>query len=491
VQAVMREKNLMMQLGKRRKDLAPFFVHLSFTFQSSSNLYFMVMYCKNGDMLQLLQQAGSFELPTTAFYTGELVRGLECLRGLGVVHRDLKPENILLDEHMHIKISDFGSAKQLKPTEEPDGRSTHILRRCTFVGTAQYVSPEMLNSRCISFASDLWSLGCVVYQMVTGQMPFKGRSEYLIFKEILDLAYEFTPDFYPEASDFVKKLLVLDGKCRLGAQDPPPNLPIPPPSPNPGRGGEGDGAGLPAYDASFRYASLRSHPLLASLPLDRLHTLPPPSISAFAPPPHAAHTWDNNVEAGLENRELELLNELVISTNSEPESGEATPPGTRLTNGSADSCHAPPTATPSPAHARTPSQSSLKKARRNMCDMTRAQHNSRLQQQQRDSKWHGFVAGNLILKAGELDKRKPPHGILPRRRMFLLTTGPRLFYVDPQSMSAKGEVPLKGAWVEARNFSTFFIHTPSRTYYLEDPNKTSHLWKEALEDVKDFYFPEA
>lgn len=90
----------------------------------------------------------------------------------------------------------------------------------------------------------------------------------------------------------------------------------------------------------------------------------------------------------------------------------------------------------------------------------------RLEAQARDSKWHQFVEGELILKQGLVDKRK---GLFPRRRMLLLTTGPRLFYVDPANMVLKGEIPWSPELhVEAKNFRIFLVHTVSFISFVKD-----------------------
>lgn len=94
----------------------------------------------------------------------------------------------------------------------------------------------------------------------------------------------------------------------------------------------------------------------------------------------------------------------------------------------------------------------------------------RIEVQSRDSKWHQFVEGELILKQGLIDKRK---GLFARRRMLLLTTGPRLFYVDPNNMVLKGEIPWSPELsVEVKNFKIFLIHTVS---YLITRNTPSQL----------------
>lgn len=105
VQYVSREKEVLSRLNH------PFFVRLYFTFQDKEKLYFGLSYAKKGELLPYIIKLGSFDLTCTRFYSAEVVSALEHLHGLGIIHRDLKPENILLDADMHIKITDFGTAK--------------------------------------------------------------------------------------------------------------------------------------------------------------------------------------------------------------------------------------------------------------------------------------------------------------------------------------------------------------------------------------------
>lgn len=79
----------------------------------------------------------------------------------------------------------------------------------------------------------------------------------------------------------------------------------------------------------------------------------------------------------------------------------------------------------------------------------------------------------------------PQQGLFSRRRTLLLTTGPHLFYVDPASMILKGEIPFSPEMrVEPKNFKIFFVHTPNRTYYLEDPEGYSLEWCKAIEEMR-------
>ena len=110
--------------------------------------------------------------------TSNLILSFPVLIEIVLSQRDLKPENILLDEKMHIVITDFGSAKILKDDDERNEEERGLdeeRRKNSFVGTAQYVSPELLTDKTASHASDLWALGCIIYQMISGLPPFRSR----------------------------------------------------------------------------------------------------------------------------------------------------------------------------------------------------------------------------------------------------------------------------------------------------------------------------
>ncbi|KAK5175872.1 serine/threonine protein kinase [Saxophila tyrrhenica] len=203
----------------------PGIVRLYYTFQDERSLYFVLDLASGGELLGVLKKLGSFDIECTQFYGAQILDSVAYMHSRGVIHRDLKPENVLLDRNMHTKITDFGTAKIL-PDPAASGSGLDVVpgsptdgadndRANSFVGTAEYVSPELLNRSNACKASDLWAFGCIIYQLIAGRPPFKAANEYLTFQKILSLQYTFPDGFPPAARDLVERLLVLDPAHRL------------------------------------------------------------------------------------------------------------------------------------------------------------------------------------------------------------------------------------------------------------------------------------
>jgi len=239
------------------------------------------------------------------------------------------------------------------------------------LGTAEYVSPELLNDKVTYKSSDLWALGCMIYQMIAGRPPFRGMSEFLIFQKVGSADFQYPKGFPEVAKDLINQLLVVDPEKRIGVRE-------------------------------TGYQELKAHPFFKEINFDDLHKQTPPPIKPYP-------------------------NTLVFEEDVLAE----------------------------------------EEAKR------------RKMQEEESEKWKKFlVEDEVILESGLVWKRK---GRSVKKRQLIFTNKPRLIYIDPKKMIKKGEIPWSvNLRPEAKNNTAWFIHTPKRTYILEDIPGNSHRWTEVI-----------
>ncbi|KAI8097483.1 protein kinase A catalytic subunit [Halteromyces radiatus] len=188
---------------------SPFIVTLKFSFQTASHLFLVMDYLPGGDLFTCLERHRILEEHQARFYIAELVCALEEIHAHKVVYRDLKPENILLDAQGHIALTDFGLCKELK-----DNTTTS-----TFCGTSEYLAPEMVLKKEYTQAIDWWSLGILLYELLTGNAPFHSVHLDVLYRRILNqpLSFPSSRHLSMEAKDLIQQLLKRDPTKRLGS----------------------------------------------------------------------------------------------------------------------------------------------------------------------------------------------------------------------------------------------------------------------------------
>ncbi|XP_030599852.1 ribosomal protein S6 kinase beta-1 [Archocentrus centrarchus] len=186
----------------------PFIVDLIYAFQTGGKLYLILEYLSGGELFMQLEREGIFMEDTACFYLAEISMALGHLHQKGIIYRDLKPENIMLNSQGHVKLTDFGLCKE----SIHDGTVTH-----TFCGTIEYMAPEILMRSGHNRAVDWWSLGALMYDMLTGAPPFTGENRKKTIDKILKCKLSLPPYLTQEARDLLKRLLKRNASSRLGA----------------------------------------------------------------------------------------------------------------------------------------------------------------------------------------------------------------------------------------------------------------------------------
>ena len=188
---------------------SPFILTLYYSFQTEKNLYMILDYCPGGDLnFHILKD--TFEEDDAKFYVAELILGIEHLHSLNIMYRDLKPENILISSDNHIKLADFGLAKE--------GVNDMTLTK-SFCGSPAYLSPEMLVRKGAGKSADIYGIGAVLYEMICGTPPFFSNNIKTLYKNITQSKLVFPEYFSDELRNLLKQLLCRDPLKRIGVID--------------------------------------------------------------------------------------------------------------------------------------------------------------------------------------------------------------------------------------------------------------------------------
>ncbi|KAG5421276.1 pka1 [Candida metapsilosis] len=182
----------------------PFIIRMWGTFQDCHNLFMIMDYIEGGELFSLLRKSQRFPTPVAKFYAAETFLAIEYLHNLDIIYRDLKPENILLDKNGHIKLTDFGFAKEVQDVTY------------TLCGTPDYIAPEVVATKPYNKSVDWWSFGILIFEMLTGYTPFYDPTPMKTYENILNGTITYPDYLPPDILDLLQKLIVKDLTQRLG-----------------------------------------------------------------------------------------------------------------------------------------------------------------------------------------------------------------------------------------------------------------------------------
>ncbi|MGH0122041.1 UNVERIFIED_CONTAM: hypothetical protein FKN15_007385 [Acipenser sinensis] len=196
------EKNILQQSS------SPFIVKMFRTFRDNKYVYMLLEACLGGELWSILRDMCFFEEPSARFCIGCVLEAFSYLHGRGIVYRDLKPENLLLDKDGYVKMVDFGFAKRIGL-----GKKTW-----TFCGTPEYVAPEIIMNKGHDFGADYWSLGILIFELLTGSPPFSGSDPIKIYSTVLRgiEKVDFPKSIGKRPEDLIRRLCKLNPAERIG-----------------------------------------------------------------------------------------------------------------------------------------------------------------------------------------------------------------------------------------------------------------------------------
>ncbi|XP_045916763.1 cGMP-dependent protein kinase 1 [Micropterus dolomieu] len=183
-----------------------FIVRLYAAFKDTRYIYMVMEFCSGGEIWTKLKEVGRFDEPIVVFCTACVVEAYAYLHKKNIMYRDLKPENLMMDVKGYIKLVDFGFAKELVR-----GEKTY-----SFVGTPEYMAPEIIKNQGHDFAVDFWSLGVLIFELLVGSPPFSSSEPQKIYAKILDGVLKYPPYLSEAAKSIISKMCRPRPGQRLG-----------------------------------------------------------------------------------------------------------------------------------------------------------------------------------------------------------------------------------------------------------------------------------
>ncbi|KAJ3434826.1 3-phosphoinositide-dependent protein kinase 1-related [Anaeramoeba flamelloides] len=233
-----REKELLIKLDH------PNIIKYTCSFEDQKNYYFVTELCPKGELSYAIRKYGSIGYKLSRLIISEILVVLEYLYFQTIVHCDLHPENILFSESGHIKLCDFGKAKIIEK-----GFNNACSKKIQT--SEEYIAPETLKEGVVQPESDLWSLGCLIYQMFCGKTLFRSSNEFITYQKILKGEIHYPKYFPSQAKDLVSKLLVTNPDQRIGAKG--------------------------------NFKAIKNHKFFEGVDFTNLASIEPPKINAYLP----------------------------------------------------------------------------------------------------------------------------------------------------------------------------------------------------------------
>ena len=184
----------------------PYILPLFWSFQSESHLFLVLEYCPNGDMSMLLSYVHHLTTAQAKFYMAEIVSAVSYLHANDIIYRDLKPHNTLIDGQGHLRLADFGLAKE---------NTTQINPSMSFCGSPAYIAPEILNRAGAWKALDSYSIGVNLFEYLTGKPPFYDDDIEVLYSNILQGKLRFPDGMDETAKDLISKIICINPDERL------------------------------------------------------------------------------------------------------------------------------------------------------------------------------------------------------------------------------------------------------------------------------------